>query len=74
MLRAVGYPAFRRPVARSGFAAFFAAGFFPSIGESISFCPADAYRGFLPFPRETFDPQPAATLLHITTGDVNLTP
>ena len=29
--------------------AFFAAGFFPSIGKSISFCPAEALRGFLPF-------------------------
>jgi hypothetical protein len=32
----VGYPALRL-VARSGFADFFAAGFFPSIGSSISF-------------------------------------
>jgi hypothetical protein len=31
------YPALRRPVERSGLAAFFAAGFFPSIGSSISF-------------------------------------
>jgi len=36
-------------VARSGFSAFFAAGFFLSIGKSISFCPAEALRGFLAF-------------------------
>ncbi len=43
------HPAFRRPVALSGLGAFFAAGFFPSIGKSISFCPTEALRGFLPF-------------------------
>ncbi len=32
-----------------GLGAFFAAGFFPSIGKSISFCPTEALRGFLPF-------------------------
>ena len=40
------YPAFRRLIDRSGLAAFFSAGFFPSIGNSISFCPAAALRGF----------------------------
>src|SRR5882762_7351270 len=40
-------PAFRRPVA--DLAAFFAAGFFPSIGSSISLWPAETLRGFLPF-------------------------
>src|ERR1700722_667296 len=43
------YPAFLRPVERSGFAAFFSAGFLPAIGNSISFWPAVALRGFLPF-------------------------
>ena len=43
------YPAFRRLIDRSGLAAFFSAGFFPSIGNSISFWPAAALRGFLPF-------------------------
>src|ERR1700686_5848163 len=42
-----GYPAFRRPVERSDLTAFLA-GFFPSIGRSISFWPAEAFRGFLP--------------------------
>jgi hypothetical protein len=35
-------------VERSGLAAFFAAGFLPSIGKSISFWPAEAFRGFFP--------------------------
>ena len=39
------YPAFRRLIDRSGLAAFFSAGFFPSIGNSISFWPAAALRG-----------------------------
>jgi hypothetical protein len=41
------YPALRF-VDLSDFAAFFA-GFFPSIGRSISFWPAEALRGFFPF-------------------------
>src|SRR6266404_5700895 len=40
------YPAFRRPIDRSDFTAFLA-GFFPSIGRSISFWPTAAFRGFL---------------------------
>jgi hypothetical protein len=34
---AKNYPAFLLPVERSGFVAFLAAGFFPSIGSSIFF-------------------------------------
>src|SRR5207302_44922 len=46
--RRPSYPAFLRPLDRSGLAAFFSAGFCPSIGRSISFWPAVALRGFLP--------------------------
>lgn len=39
-------PAPGRPFRLRG---LFAAGFFPSIGKSISICPVEALRGFLPF-------------------------
>src|SRR5947207_7149259 len=47
--RRTSYSAFLRPLDRSGLAAFFSADFCPSIGKSISFWPAVAFRGLLAF-------------------------